>query len=280
MGDLAIGFFIVGLVSVLACALGAAVVRFVQGFSRTVLVAVLVLLVVAFAAKVQGRLVIAEWLPFSNAILVGNLTAVGAALLAGIVLGWPLLPIWRRILFAGGMWWVGTMALLSQMPKNPPQPGNEWVDEVCIQTNSASCSACAAATLLLYHGISADEAEMMNLCLTGAKGTPSLGLYRGLKLKTADTPYEVEVFHTDVESLLDSPDVPAVLLVKLEIGADVDPRYEEEWGWTPGLGHAVVYYGRAGTDRVMIGDPSVGREKWTIDDLRVLWQGEGLRLQE
>ncbi len=254
-------------------------VRRITGIPRTLLVATLVALVLTFAIKVQGHLVLAQWLPFSNVILVGNLTMLGAACFGGIVLGWRPLPIWRRFLFAAGIWGAGLVALLHQMPWDPPPPGNEWIDEVCIQSNRASCSACAAATLLSYHGIPTNEAEMMRLCLTGSGGTPSLGLYRGLKLKTAGTPHEVEVFQSDVESLLNSDELPAILLVKLELGAEVDPRYEEEWGWIPGLGHAVVYYGRSGDDRIMIGDPSVGRERWTIDDLRVLWQGEGLRIR-
>lgn len=280
MGDLAIGFLVIGFVSLLACFLGALAVRCAQGLLRTLIIATAVALVLTFAIKFQGHLVVAQWLPFSNVIIVGNLTAVGAACLAGIALGWKSLPVWRRLLLAIAIGVVGVVALLHQMPRNPPAPGDEWIDEVCIQSNKASCSACAAATLLTHYGIPADEAEMMDLCLTGAKGTPSLGLYRGLKLKTAGTSYDVEAFHMDIESLLDSDELPAILLVMLELGADVDPRYENEWGWTPGLGHAVVCYGRAGTDRVMIGDPSVGREKWTIEDLQVLWHGEGLRLRQ
>lgn len=279
MSDLAIGFLIVGLASLLACVVGAVTVRWITGIPRTLVVAVLVALVLAFAIKLQGHLLLARWFPFSNVILVGNLTMVGAACFAGVVLGWPSLPVWRRLLFSAGMWCAGLVALLHQMPRNPPPAGNEWIDEVCMQSNRASCSACAAATLLVHHGIPADEAEMMELCLTGSGGTPSLGLYRGLKLKTAGTPYEVEVFRTDIQSLLAGDQEPAILLVKLELGAEVDPRYERDWGWIPGLGHAVVYYSRAGADRIMIGDPSVGREKWTIDDLRVLWQGEGLRIR-
>jgi len=278
LGDLAVGFIVVGLTSLVACVLGALAVYRMTSVLRALAVGSLVAAILAFAIKVQGRLILAHWLPFSNVILVGNLTAVGAACLAGAVLGWRSLPLWRRLVFATGIAVVGLVALLHQMPRNPPPAGDEWIDEVCIQSNQASCSACAAATLLAYFGIPASEAEMMELCLTGATGTPSLGLYRGLKLKTADTSFDVEAFHTDVESLLKS-ETPAILLVMLELGADVDPRYEQDWGWKPGLGHAVVYYGPAGSDRVMIGDPSVGREKWTTDDLRVLWQGDGLRLR-
>lgn len=53
---------------------------------------------------------------------------------------------------------------------------------------------------------------------------------------------------------------------------------KHEWGWTPGLGHAVVVFGRTGDDLIEVGDPSVGREHWRVEDLRVLWPGAGLRL--
>jgi hypothetical protein len=280
MGDLAVGFLVVAATSVAAFWVGNQITRVLTGLAQTMLAASLVAFLLVFAIKLQGRLVLAQWLPFSNVILVGNLTTVGAACLAGVVWGWNSLPMWRRLLFATGLLFAAGLALLHGLPRNPPPAGNEWLDGVCMQSNKASCSACAAATLLDHYDIPADEAEMMELCLTGAKGTPSLGLYRGLKLKTAGTPYRVEAFHADVESLLDSKELPAILLVKLELGADVDPRYEHQWGWTPGLGHAVVYYGRSGPARIEIGDPSVGREQWTIEDLRVLWQGEGLRLRE
>ena len=280
MDDLTIGFLIAGVASILACCVGIYAARRIKGILRTLLVGAYVTLVLAFAVKLQGRLVLAQWLPFSNVILVGNLTTIGAAGFAGMVWGWQSVPLWRRLIFGAGMWAVAVVALLSQMPRNPPSPGDEWIDEVCMQSNHSSCSACAAATLLAYHGIRTNEAEMMKLCLTGAKGTPSLGLYRGLKLKTEGTPYDVEVFRTDLDTLLNSDESPAILLVMLEANADVDPRYQRDWGWVPGLGHAVVYYGRAGEDRVMMGDPSVGREKWSFEDLRVLWQGEGLRLRQ
>jgi hypothetical protein len=74
----------------------------------------------------------------------------------------------------------------------------------------------------------------------------------------------------------------ALLLVRLDRGADADPRYEAEWGWTPGVNHTVVFYGfgvnDGNPDSVGIGDPAAGREHWNRDALRVLWHGEGLWL--
>lgn len=246
---------------------------------RSSAAAVLVVLTVAFAAKVQGHLIMARCLPFSNVILVGNWTMIGAACLSGMLLGWRPIPFWRRAVLAIALLGVGVHALLHQMPGETPTAADSWANGVCLQSNPASCSACSAATLLTGFEIPTNEGEMMDLCLTGAEGTPTLGLYRGLKLKTSNTAYRVEPFFSDIQELLAADDWPALLLVKLEIGAKVDPRYEQQWGWTPGLGHAVVVFGRVESDRIEVGDPSVGREHWTIDDLCVLWQGEGLRLR-
>lgn len=68
------------------------------------------------------------------------------------------------------------------------------------------------------------------------------------------------------------------LASKSSDATNVDPRYAQEWGWIPGLRHAVVLFGKKADGNLDIGDPSVGREAWTVDDLRVLWHGQGLRL--
>ena len=63
------------------------------------------------------------------------------------------------------------------------------------------------------HGIQASEQEMVELCLTRADGTPALGLYRGLKLKTRGTPWNVEVFRSGLEDLRNADRWPVILLV-------------------------------------------------------------------
>jgi hypothetical protein len=227
----------------------------------------------------QGRLLLARVLPVSNLIVVSNLLPITVGFFAGVVLSQKKNHIARRVVLAISLIGLAGFAAWKPIHADPPKSHNRWSsDGVCLQSNSISCSPCAAATLLRHHGIATDEREMCRLCLTNSKGTTALGLYRGLKLKTRDTDYEVTVVTTDVDTLLKNDDWPAVLLVKLETGADVDPRYANEWGWTPGVGHAVVVFGRVGEDRIEVGDPSVGREQWMIRDLRTLWQGEGLRL--
>jgi hypothetical protein len=72
---------------------------------------------------------------------------------------------------------------------------------------------------------------------------------------------------------------PALLIVGLRRGhLPDDPRYTREWGWTPGVFHAVCFL-RAETDGlVLMADPSVGLDHWSKQDLEVLWTGVGLRM--
>ena len=119
---------------------------------------------------------------------------------------------------------------------------------------------------------------MARLCLTTDRGTTNHGLYRGLRLKTAGTPWNVESFRTDSAGLRGFSG-PALLVVRLDTGSAVDPRYEKLWGWTPGVSHTVVFFGFSdGGTKTEMGDPGVGREQWSARDLHVLWHGEGLRL--
>ena len=118
---------------------------------------------------------------------------------------------------------------------------------------------------------------MARLCLTRSGGTPMHGLYRGLKLKTAGTGWRVEPFRADVESLRKEAR-PVILSVRLDRREGVDPRYEQAWGWTPGVPHTVVLFGFRPGDKVEIGDPSVGREHWRVKDVDVLWHGDAIRL--
>ena len=118
---------------------------------------------------------------------------------------------------------------------------------------------------------------MATLCLTRAAGTSMHGLYRGLKLKTAGTGWDVAAFRGDVEPLRRESG-PVILSVRLDPGPGVDARYERLWGWAPGVTHTVVLFGFRADGKTDVGDPAVGREHWREEDVRVLWHGDGLRL--
>jgi len=176
---------------------------------------VTVLLTSSFALFVYGSLVLARWLSLSNAIVIGNALPLGAAFLAGMVLGQRGIRRWRRVAFSAALAITGVYALIEPLCVSPPQGDDYWTNGVCLQSNDAACSPAAAATLLRHHGIEATEQEMIVLCLTGRKATRQLGLYRGLKKKTIHTPWRVEVFRSNVDRLRREARWPVVLPVKL-----------------------------------------------------------------
>jgi hypothetical protein len=237
-------------------------------------------LIVAHVLLVSDRLWVARVLPFSSVPVLGNIVLLAlVGTLAG--LAWraiPGHPVRRGLLVIALFAACVYRTLLPAFPTPPTTLADRWRAAVCLQTSSASCSPAAVATLLRAHGIDATEAEMARLCLSSERGTAILGRYRGLKLKTAGTPWDVEVFRTD-EAGLRQMTGPTLLSVRLDPAPGVDPRYEQLWGWTPGVAHTVVCFGfTADGQKVEMGDPAVGREHWSTDDLGVLWKGEGLRL--
>ncbi|MCE9556065.1 MAG: hypothetical protein K8T91_22180 [Planctomycetes bacterium] len=208
-------------------------------------VGAVVVLVCLFGWFVHGKLLVATVLPFSNAIILGNGIALGMTALAGVMAGQSNMARWRRWPFTA------------------------------VQSCAASCSPASAATLLRYHGIAATEQEMIGLCLTTELGTPSLGLYRGLKLKTQETAWRVEIVRGTADELFKSRAGPVLLRIRLDT---TDSSSDGRWPWSPGIGHAVVFYSLGSGGSVEIGDPAVGRDRWTTQDLRSRWRGEGLRL--
>ena len=239
---------------------------------------VVVLAILTFANTFQDSVFLARILPFSNVIVLGRWEPMLAALLAGVV--------WRRL--TGGAWRRSATVLLlmaaaayftyHDLWSARPHCGDSWRGGVCVQMSPASCSAAAAATLLRAYGIDATEAEMARLCFTTDEGTTLHGLFRGLKLKTAGTPWRVEVFSRGLEGLAEMNGAPVLLQVELAVNAVVDPNYEQHWGWVPGVAHTVVFFGFRENNKIEIGDTSVGRERWDVEALRVLWHGAGVRL--
>ncbi len=234
---------------------------------------------VSFGLLVHGKLMVARWLPLSNAIILGNALPLAAAVLCGVLVGRPTIPRWRSAPLAAfllaGTWW---SVLINFLP-SPVASEDRWTAEgVCLQTSEASCSAAAAATLLRHHGIVTAEAEMMRLCLTRSSGTPSLGMYRGLKLKTQGTEWRVQIVRGTARQLLDQLNSPVLLRMRL-------PR-EPSWvgrllGWTgllPDPGHAVVLFEATDDGRLWVADPSTGKHRWRAEDFLPRWRGEGVRL--
>ena len=224
---------------------------------------------------------LAQWLPAANLIVLANWLPILAAPLAAIA--------WRRadgsrprqVFYAGALCLSGGYAMVHPLLGSPPECGDRW-DALgnCLQTTRNTCSPACAATLLKAHGIETSEREMARLCLT-RQGTSWQGLYRGLKLKTAGTQWDVDVRRCSADELRQFAGQPMILSVGLESGA-ADDEFAREFGWVPGVNHSVVLLSFSNQGNAVIADPTqeLCREHWDAETLDTLWRGYAFRLVE
>jgi hypothetical protein len=220
-------------------------------------------------------------LPLQAAIIYADLLLPLAAILAGVVWRTKRAAAWRRLLLIAVCVICASRFLFAALTVRTPDCVEAWDQNVCLQTSQSSCAAAAAATLLRYHGIDANEEQMAQLCLTSERGTRLHGLYRGLRIKTQTTHLRVVVRSTDLAHLRTNIAIPVILYVKLSQQVDEkDPRYSRDWGWRVGVTHTVVFFGFAENDLVDMGDPGVGREFWDTQALKDLWHGLYVTLEK
>lgn len=278
MTDIYGGITIIATVAVMLAVLGERLGR--RWPRRRIIIAVagVVAFMLLFATVLLDSVWMLWLLPVSSAIVVANWQLPAAGLVVG--LAWHVLPrpIWRKCLLLVPLAALAVWRFYGPLAGSPPENiENRWIGDVCVQSSFSSCGAAAAATLLHAAGIDASEAEMAELCLTRPAGTSLHGLYRGLKLKTAGTQWRVDIVMT--RDGLRASESPVLLNVWLpRRGADLDPRHERDWGWTPGRSHSVVLLGFRPDAKIDVADPNVGREQWFEAALDVLWHGQGLRL--
>ena len=280
MTDIAVGLIAITVVSVTLFKAARWLADRIAWWQCDVLAAVIVMLTFAYLNSLWYSVRLVEWLPFSNLIVVGNWFPPLSALLVGMV--WDRLPggFYRRSFTSGALFITAAATVCAPLLGSTPDCRNSWSrDGICQQTTDESCTAACAATALTRVGISATEQEMAELCFSGG-GTTWLGLYRGLKLKTANTPWEVKVLDVPSSELASHAGQPLILSVGVELGTRVDGAFELESGWRPGFRHSVLLFGSSRAGVVEIGDPNpqIGRERWTTDELDLLFRGPALQL--
>jgi hypothetical protein len=281
--DILAGILLLALLSFLALFAGAKATRRLKKRGANLLVVALVALLVAHSLLFQDSLFFARLFPFPGVVAFGSGQLLLIGLLAGVISAHLSGPRAAQLGVAGGLLLLGLVqASLPFLGAPPTGLAESWSNGVALQSSESSCSAASAATLLRSYGIAATEEEMVPLCLTRSQGTSLLGVYRGLYLKTVGTPWRVEVLSR--ASIADLRRAVAAGPVLLSVGLDrlslrpVDPRYEQDGGWAPGLRHAVVLFRFRPDGKIEMGDPAEGRELWNVNALDVLWRGEGVRL--
>lgn len=282
MLDIWIAILVMFLLSAGAAMLSLCYLHTDRGQRVMLLLALSIMATVYYQLYLAGQLFWARIVPHPAAIIYTNLAPICAGLGAGW--GWrlPNIPRWRRILVAASLGLASLVTLcwpLLSMAVRPPPAGQDvWKGSVALQTSWATCSPAAAATFLNANGILAGEPQLIPLCLTDSAGTPTLGLYRGVKLMADRHNREVEIVDRSFRQLLEDNQWPVLMAVRLPFGVE-DPRFVNEWGWIPGMGHSVVALGPTADGGILIGDPAVGLERWSESNLETLWQGNGMRLR-
>jgi len=280
MLDLLWGLIIIVVLSMICFRLALLITSRLPIWSCEVLAVITVAFLTYYTFNIRDETWLANYLPFSNIIILGNWYPLMAGFLSGLV--WRRLPgKWYRklpatVLLMG----IGIYATVHPLIGDTPVCTNTWQADVCLQTSASTCSPAAVCTVLKSYKIEATEAEMAEKCLTFQRGSLWQGIYRGLKLKTEGTDYKVIPRNCTVDELKAIPRGQLVLSVELKKGTNYDPIYEEKFGWQPGQAHTVAYYGFIDDNTVLIADPSIGWERWSRKDLETLWHGQAFQLVE
>ena len=250
-----------------------------SGWVITLFAGITLIALVLYIRDFWDHVSLAQWLPYSNLIIVGNWFPLATGALSGFVFSRLRDAPRRRIFVVTALFGVGVYALYSPLLGEPPQCADRWDGRVCRQTDHNSCSAAAAATLLEQFQIEATEQEMAVLCLT-RNGTTWPGLYRGLKLKTAGTPWKVRPFACDCEELHKYAQLPIIIAVGLDAKSNISEEMRQEGGWIPGVQHSVVMFQLNSAGDALIGDPARGLEVWSSGELKMFFRGHGMQLYQ
>lgn len=243
----------------------------VQTFSSRRLVALLQILT---ATLMGGYLywlmdspLLVTLIPHSSAIILSNWLPLMGAFFAGICFRTVTISPVRRAFLTTALLSLCTYSLMSPLLGDSPRCAEVDFERILeFQTTEQTCSPACAAGLLRLHGIHATERELSELCLT-RHGTHWLGLYRGLKLKTRGTPWDVVVEKISGDELRHGRHSPGIL--SLTFGEVISQARLEE-GFQSSVGHSVISLGKTSSGILQVFDPSpdYGFECWNKDTLQ------------
>ncbi len=282
ISDLMIASVVILSLAVLAGWLGLRLGRFLDR-SRLVVFAGATLSSALYASFIVGRLELTQLLSVSSAILISNLTPILICFATGMAWTFPEQRGHRHTLifsFAVSLSITFLFAPLLRAKVSPvvlAEP-SRWSGDVCVQSHSATCGAAAAVTLLRHHGIEAEEAALIEQCLTSRGGTEPLGLYRGLMTQTRGGELMPKLADRQLNRW-QSQQFPLIALVYfgdevIQWGGGASPRL---FGRRES-GHAVVILKRLDNGKYLVGDPAFGETVWDAPTLQRRYTGQSLYL--
>ena len=226
---------------------------------------------------VWNRPLLTQYLPHTALIVLANWHPLMGSFFAGMYLASRRIGRLRRLIIGPGTLLLAGYSILAPVlgraPVCEPSQAN---GPLISQTTPYTCSAAAAASLLQLHGIAATESEMAELCLT-RDGTHWMGVYRGLKMMTQESAWDVVVQPFSREAVMMLNESPAVL--SININTDLI-NTSEDHGFCGHAGHSVLALGSRGNIEVMVFDPApaYGIECWNEELLSWVSGGVILRL--
>lgn len=231
----------------------------------------------AYMGFLWNRPLLATILPGSGLIILGNWLPIWAAFFIGIYVASPEIAKARKAVLTLSTLILAAYSAIAPVTGEPPECSTTNTSRSLVyQTNPFSCSAACASSLLRIHNIEATEDELSRLCLT-RRGTHWMGVYRGLKIKTAGSGWDVVAEPFSRDSLEKNSLYPCILSLDLDVsgfGAEVDHGFHSD------TGHSVVFLGGAERGYISVFDPSpdFGPEEWDDRILSCVRSGVILRL--
>ena len=233
---------------------------------RQLTLQILVLIVgMGYYLTVWDRPILTRLLPHTSLIVLANLHPVFGCFFAGMYFRAKRIRAWRRALVGPATVVLAGYAIVAPLTGQPPHCEEDSGGTLVAQSTPFTCSPAVGASLLRLHGIQVSESLMAELCLT-REGTHWLGLYRGLKIMTQDTEWDVEVCPFSRQAVLELGNRPAILSLNLDTAR---MGLTEEYGFRADAGHSVLQLKELAGGKLLVFDPSpsFGLEIWESDIL-------------
>jgi hypothetical protein len=162
MWDIFLGGLLVVAISSAAFAAGLGIARHAPRAVSDAFGAVVLLFIFWFATGIYGTLAMARLLPFASVIVVGNWIPVGAALLAGLLVGQRKAAFGYHMVFVMVLLSLAWYTLFLPLGKARLAGTDKWsVDRVCLQTSPSSCSPCSACHAVVLYGLGPDNSAII-----------------------------------------------------------------------------------------------------------------------
>ncbi len=208
-----------------------------------------------------NRPVLTQFLPHASLIVLANWHPVLGSFFAGMYITSDRVRLFRRMLVGTATLGLAGYSIIAPLTGRSPECTPTDQHKILVtQSTPHTCSAAVAASLLRIHGIPATEGTMAELCLT-REGTHWLGVYRGLKLMTQKSRWDVVVEPFSSDAVRSLGNRPAILAVNIDTD-DIGPAIEH--GFCDNAGHSVLALGPSNGAGVVVFDPAptYGIENW------------------